>query len=229
MAMKKKTEKSVEKKIDTLSPEDVVAMITKSVENSLSSEDEEEEEKTDSHVAKSIKGIQKQIAALTDLVAKNVKIEKPKSTEEVMADFAKQIQDAISKIGKTSGEEETEEENDGSPESIKKMIEKTIEDTLATKFTKVGKKASGKKSNEEAIDEVMAAIAKSAGVDYNATEDDDDDDEDGDNLDVETHTENGRKYTAKERKAIAELDNFVGKKFEYEAAKKGINLNKDDD
>ena len=95
-------------------------------------------------------------------------------------------------------------------------------------------KVKGKKKNGEVIDEVMSAIAKSAGLDYDADEDEEDDEEDdldksGDDSDkddvkeftCEDKDENGNILSKEARESRQKLDDFIGSKLEYKYASMG--------
>jgi DNA-directed RNA polymerase specialized sigma54-like protein len=154
-----------------------------------------------------ISRIEKSVQTLTEFVAKNVKVEKPASMEEMIAS-------AVQKSLKDAGvvKEKTEEKADENKPVTAKELEAAIAKAVAEAI-KEKPKAKGAKS-EDAIDMLVKAAAEKAGLTDADMADEEVDEETPVakelELTCETQDANGNELTKEQRVKRQHLDDFFG-------------------
>jgi hypothetical protein len=178
--------------------------------------------------------MEKQLATLTDFIAKNVQVEKPKTIEEHLVEFRASLITDITKMFKPDGTGVPPVTPD---KKLADMTEKDLTDKIAaivtTSLSKVVSKSkpTGKKKNdgEEAIDGLIRSLAKADGVDEKEVFKDDTDEEDTDEEDADTDEDktvvkelkikldtvekidkNGNEISVDKRQKMQQLDDYLG-------------------
>jgi hypothetical protein len=217
-----------------LTEEQVLGLLTKAIEGG----DAADETPNNDASAKAIAKLEKAVSNLTSFVAKNVHIEAPKSIEEIIAENNKSLLAEVAKMVKPA-EKPSEEPKPVAAMTAKElsdMIAKQVTDTVTALVVKKGE-PEGEISAEEAIDEVLGALAKSEGIDLSkelpapaaskkkiAKEEKPAVNE----YTCEKEAANGATLSKEARDSRQSLDDFIGAKMSQEFATRHIG-NKEDD
>jgi len=213
-----------------LSKDEVLSTLSNYIEKSFSSDNDESNDVSD----KAIKNLSAKLDGIVSFIKDNIKVEKPKSMEEIVAEQLKPILDEI-KVIKEKGAATTvktkKDEDTATIGDIKTIVKDIVTESLNSIVKKTNNKGKG---IDDGIDALIRTIAKEEGIaekDLNDEENSTEENSDEENSDeensivgknknknhaikietVETHdSATGRELTAKERSNRQELDNYIG-------------------
>lgn len=205
-----------------LKPEEILDQLSKSVEKALGndSSDDADSKAKDNALAKSINNLDAKMNGIMDFISKNVKVEKPKSVEEIVSEKIDELAKSLKGDNKDGDSKEDDKEIGAmTRKDLNEMVTKSVSEVIKDVVKKDD--PDGEISEEEAVGELVAALAKSAGVEnyepdeikkpkkkkaVSKSNDSEDDDIDGEEV-----TENGRVLSKSEKKNRSELDGFIAK------------------
>jgi len=188
-----------------LTPEDVKGMLDKIIEKAVSGNVEQKQESNTD-----LKDIKNAIAGLTDFVSKNVKIEKPKTMEEVVAET---VQKTLKDAGLIKEQSEANKNDESVNEDDKPVTMKQLKELLAKKpVAEKGQKA------PDAIELLVKSIAKENGLTDDDLTDENDENDTPAAKDEQTEREftcdavdaQGNDIAKEKREKIQDLDDFIG-------------------
>lgn len=216
-----------------LTEEQVLNLLTKAIEGGEVSE----ETPANDQNAKTIAKLEKAVSNLTSFVAKNVHIEAPKSIEEIIAENNKSLLAEVAKMVKPA-EKPVDEPKPVAAMTAKElsdMIAKQVTDTVTALVVKKGE-PEGEISAEEAIDEVLGALAKSEGIDLSkelpapaAPKAKKEEKPAVKEYTCEKEAANGATLSKEARDSRQSLDDFIGAKMTQEFATRHIGKDEDDE
>lgn len=224
-----------------LTEEQVMSLLNKAIDGDTGAGNVSDAVNAD--INKDIAEIKKSISALTSFIAKNVKVETPKTVDEIVSEKLTAFKDELIKSIKPPEQPKAEDQPIAAmtQKQLTELIAKQVTDSMSKMVKKSGEPEGEISSAEEIIDEVIDNLTKSS----DSIEDDDTDDDDeepaaapkrkvkkeADPLEItaEASSPTGRMYTAKEIQKHQKLDDFIGGKLQVEFAKRGIGSNTDKD
>lgn len=210
-----------------LTPEQITALLSETVAKSLGSE-----EKPAENMA--VKSLEAKVDGLISFISKNVQVEKPKTTEELVAESEARILAAVEKSIKTMAPAGKQEENKETEEdkpltltakSLNDIVSKAVSEAIAKSTT--GEAPKGKKADEkDVLDSLIEGLAKSAGLEEGEEEEEEEGEEEEDVAKsvatVEDKNIRGETLSKETKDARQKLDDFLGQKFQFEANRLGI-------